>query len=251
MPRLRRSLAAVATLALLSGCSAADRPVESASNATPTPVAATATPVPTPTPPTPQEEAEDALMAALAGELTVPESAGGRTRPIDLPGTDSDADGRVWRYSVEVEEGLDDIATGFAHSVRTVLTDERGWEHADDVHFRHVTPQEQEAGEEVDVRIMFASPDLVDQECLPARTNGRLSCHNVGKVMINAWRWVHGADTYGDDLAAYRTYLINHEVGHAIGYYHVPCPRAGEKAPVMLQQTLRLEGCTAYPYPVR
>lgn len=186
--------------------------------------------------------------------LTVPESASGETDVVDVPGQDSEesaAPGRTVRYTVEVEKGLEEVAGGFPEAVRRDLTHPRGWQTADGVRFVNVSPKERRRGAETDIRIQFASPRLVDRVCAPLRTNGRLSCHHRGKVMINAWRWVHGSKTYGDDLERYRVYLVNHEVGHSLGHNHLACPSSGALAPIMLQQTLRLEGCRPNPYPVR
>jgi Protein of unknown function (DUF3152) len=82
------------------------------------------------------------------------------------------------------------------------------------------------------------------------------SCYNgkLGRAIINDARWVRGAVAYGSDLAGYRTYVINHEVGHALGHAHQACPRDGALAPVMLQQTLGLQRpgggqCRPNPWP--
>ena len=64
-------------------------------------------------------------------------------------------------------------------------------------------------------------------------------------------RWVRGSATYGTDLTSYRTYLVNHEVGHGLGHRHVSCPAPGRPAPIMVQQTLGLEGCRAWPWPTQ
>ncbi|AKT52903.1 DUF3152 domain-containing protein [Arsenicicoccus sp. oral taxon 190] len=170
-----------------------------------------------------------------------------------LPGASSPAsqDGRVVRYTIEVEDGLGLDAGAFARTVRATLLDPRnGWQARDHVRWVAVSPQQAAAGEPVDIRVTLASPRTVDQGCAPLNTNGVVSCFNRGRAMLNAQRWVTGAYTYGQDLRSYRTYQINHEVGHGLGHDHVPCPAPGRRAPVMLQQTKTLQGCTAWPYPL-
>lgn len=268
-----RSLAAtLAATLLLGACSAApgtdgastaspsgpsaSAPAASSAGTTATSSAApgTATGTTTAAPPDGEGEGQIAEAPADPAGLTVPESASGTTTVVPVPGADTPAakaPGRVVRYTVEVEKGLEKVAAGFPAAVRADLTDARGWQTKDHIRFVNVTPAQRAKGAETDIRILFASPRLVDRECAPLKTGGRLSCHHQGKVMVNAWRWVHGSPTYGNDLADYRIYLVNHEVGHSIGHSHRTCPAAGAEAPVMLQQTIHLEGCRANPYPTR
>ena len=71
------------------------------------------------------------------------------------------------------------------------------------------------------------------------------SCYNPAygpdaqsRVLINEARWVRGAMPFQGDMGSYRQYLINHEVGHALGYHrHEGCSQEGGLAPVMMQQT--------------
>ncbi|WP_284303927.1 DUF3152 domain-containing protein [Mobilicoccus caccae] len=247
--------ATVAFLLAVSGCAAGggDETAAAPEGAQPITATPTAPATPSPKPTGPDGEAEkDGTEVQTSAAQDVPESGSGRTTVVTLPGQDSspqDRPGRVVRYTVEIEGGLEKVAAGFPEAVRGYLTDDRGWETRDGVRFEDVSAEERKQGVEPDIRIMFASPDLVDAKCAPLRTNGRLSCHHAGKVMVNAWRWVHGSKNYGEDLDAYRTYLVNHEVGHSLGHGHVACPGRGEKAPIMLQQTLRLDGCLPHPYP--
>ncbi|HNV16021.1 MAG TPA: DUF3152 domain-containing protein, partial [Dermatophilaceae bacterium] len=78
-----------------------------------------------------------------------------------------------------------------------------------------------------------------------------VSCWWGGRAVLNLHRWVRGSATYGTDLTSYRTYLVNHEVGHGLGHRHVSCPAPGRPAPIMVQQTLGLEGCRAWPWPTQ
>ncbi|MFC7598211.1 DUF3152 domain-containing protein [Terrabacter sp. GCM10028922] len=161
----------------------------------------------------------------------------------------SPATGRVVRYTVELEGGLDVRAADLATSVGSVLTDPRGWQAKDGVRFVNVSPADAAAGAPIDLHITLASPTTTDRLCAPLQTRGQVSCHNGGRIALNLRRWVLGAAAYGTDVDGYRTYLVNHEVGHGIGHAHAYCGGAGRPAPVMMQQTYGLKGCTAWPWP--
>lgn len=157
---------------------------------------------------------------------------------------------RTVRYSVEVEGGLPVSSPEFARTVMTVLTDRRGWQTEDGVRLVPVSPQQLASGVAVDVRVTLASPSPTARLCAPLNvTIQQVSCWNGSRSVLNLTRWMHGSETFGRDLADYRTYLISHEVGHGLGHGHVSCPARGRPAPVMVQQTKSLEGCTASPWP--
>lgn len=154
------------------------------------------------------------------------------------------------RYTVEVEGGLSAIdATAYAATVQKVLADARGWQAQDKLTFVPVSPSGAAAGAAVDIRVTLATPDTVDAQCAPLRTYGAVSCWNGSRAVLNAMRWQTGAYTFGHDLATYRIYQINHEVGHGLGHKHRQCSAAGQPANIMVQQTKDLEGCTAWPWP--
>ncbi len=184
-----------------------------------------------------------------AAAMAVPAAGSGRVRLLPVPGRDSRATGRTIRYAVAIEGGLRVRIDDLPATVRSILVAPRGWESVEDVHFVALNPRQALAGVRPDVQIILASPALVDRLCHPLQTHGEVSCFNDGRVVLNARRWWAGATTYGANLAAYRTYLVNHEVGHALGRDHATCARPGGPAPVMLQQTIGLGGCHPYPYP--
>jgi hypothetical protein len=171
----------------------------------------------------------------------VPVRASGRY--ATAPGADRPRHhrGRPVRYLVEVEEGLPFTPAEFARDVHRILADPRGWP----VGFHRVG-----AGDAA-LRVSLASPATARRHCRPLDVGLRLSCWQGGRAVINAARWARGAAPYGRDVATYREYLVNHEVGHALGHGHRTCPGPGRPAPVMVQQTISLYGCRANPWPRR
>lgn len=148
-----------------------------------------------------------------------------------------------WTYTVEVELELEVDPGEFAARVDATLAHPRGWRAVGNHEFQRVENDPQ-------IRILLTTPGTVDQLCAPLDTRGELSCRNRDLVVINAKRWLLGADTYQGEIGEYRRYVINHEVGHALGYPHQGCPENGSPAPVMLQQTISLDGCARNPWPV-
>jgi Protein of unknown function (DUF3152) len=153
--------------------------------------------------------------------------------------------GPLKRFTVDVEDGLAVDRHAFAAFVKATLAEERGWAARDDVAFQRVSQ------EPVSFRVILASPATTDRLCAPLRTNSLFSCFMRGRAVLNVRRWRTGASSYGHALAAYRRYLVNHEVGHALGYEHAACPGTGHRAPVMMQQTKGVAPCrpNAWPLP--
>lgn len=178
--------------------------------------------------------------AEQSDPTTVPVQGAGTFDGVAGQGRRVGDEGQLIRYRVEVEDGLDIPADRFASAVDATLGDRRGWTADRRYSFQRAA--------DADLRIVLASPATTDALCAPLQTRGEVSCRNGDNVVINAKRWVQGVKFY-DKLSTYRQYVVNHEVGHALGMGHVTCPYPGAPAPVMLQQTLGLDGCEANPWP--
>ncbi len=161
-----------------------------------------------------------------------------------VPGTEEPPrEGDEFTYRVDIEDELGLNGELFAEAVHKTLNDDRSWAH-DGLAFKRVPKG---AGKAPDFVVTLASPGTTAEWCARSgldTTVDNVSCDSAStsRVMINAYRWARGSETYGDQLIhSYRQMLINHEVGHRLGYGHVECAKDGGLAPVMQQQTKFLD----------
>ncbi|MDQ3771742.1 MAG: DUF3152 domain-containing protein [Actinomycetota bacterium] len=163
---------------------------------------------------------------------------------VTVPGSEGPSGSDPVRtFSVEVEKGLPIDPSAFAQEVGKVLGSARSWGVGGGFSVQRVNSNQ------ASFKVLLASPQTTDELCSPLQTNGIFSCAQGSAAILNAMRWMEGADAYGDDLESYRKYMINHEVGHVFGHGHVECPAAGELAPVMVQQTKGVGSCEPNPWP--
>ncbi|MEU1704895.1 DUF3152 domain-containing protein [Streptomyces sp. NPDC005706] len=170
-----------------------------------------------------------------------------------VPGLDkAPGGGQKYTYRVDVEQGLGLDGELFAEAVQKTLNDDRSWAHDGARTFERISSGKP------DFVITLASPGTTATWCAKSgldTAEDNVSCDSASteRVMINAYRWAQGSETYGDKIHAYRQMLINHEVGHRLGHGHVTCDRDGELAPVMQQQTKFLDHdgihCRPNPWP--
>ena len=153
--------------------------------------------------------------------------------------------GRLIRFDVQVEKNLAIDSDDAARLIAKVLNDRRSWRGTGRWRFQLVS-----SASEATLHAYIVTPGTTDRLCAPLLTRGEVSCQNGNRVVLNAKRWMLGADSYGSDVAGYRRYLVNHEFGHSLGYQHVGCPSRGKRAPVMMQQTKGLGGCRKNPWPL-
>ena len=160
-------------------------------------------------------------------------------------GTVRHGTGTLKTYRVEVETGTQQNAAAFAAAVDVTLANPASW-----IGQGRWALQRRDS-DDVDFVIRLATPPTVDRVCAAAGldTAGYVSCRSGRFVMINLNRWLYAVPDFRGDIATYRLYVVNHEVGHELGYSHQACPGAGLLAPVMQQQTLGLKGCLANAWP--
>ena len=208
-------------------------------SASPLPTAKAASPSPTATSSQAQQQAE-----AAVAKREVPEAGSGSYVRASVHGDPAGQAGTVVNFDVRREKGVPVDINAAARMIQAVLNDPRSWRKSGKWRFQLVS-----SSASADLHIYITTPTTTDRLCAPLLTQGEVSCQNGNRVVLNARRWVSGAETYGTDVTNYRRYLVNHEVGHSLGYQHTTCAGEGRLAGIMVQQTKGLGGCRPNPWP--
>jgi hypothetical protein len=199
------------------------------------------TPAPTPTPKATAAKASSASNAPAGSSVT--SYLFGPARPsatCGRPGV------RIVRFRVLVERGLPTTPAQFVAELRKVLCDERSWIGSGKVQFRY--------DPNGPLLIGLRTADSTEDRCMTLihlSVSHYYSCATRSEVVLNSDRWFGGSRYWPGPVPVYRQMLINHEVGHALGQHHRTCPKDGNPAPVMMQQSkgMTTGGNTCKPNP--
>lgn len=152
--------------------------------------------------------------------------------------------GRTVTYTVSTKGATKSNLAEFAAQANQTLNDGRGW-----AQLGLVFKQVPTGGS---FNLILSQASLVPSFA-PGACSAEWSCRVGVSVIINDDRW-QGAtvawNSAGGGLRDYRHMVVNHEVGHWLGHGHANCSGAGSYAPVMLQQSIDLQGCKFNPWPL-
>ncbi|MEU1397612.1 DUF3152 domain-containing protein [Micromonospora zamorensis] len=212
-----------------------------------------AAPLPPSVSPSPSEAVPSSPSPVLRAPGAVPSAGTGGFGYDARSGPVLGRAGELRRYRVAVESGSNEDAAEFALAVQTALAGPGSWVDSGRLRLQQVPGDAPR-----DFTVYLATARTAGRMCadggVDIRVGGRpyTSCRAPGQVIINLDRWRLSVPHFvsaGVPLAVYRTYVVNHEVGHQLGHRHERCPGAGRPAPVMMQQTLFLNGCRVNQWP--
>lgn len=138
------------------------------------------------------------------------------------------------------------VLDGFANTVYRVLNDPRGWPRAGATFVKG-------DGDACNFTVVLSEAKYM--QTFDSGCSAEYSCRVGDNVIINLDRWNGGIGNWmeaGGNLARYRTMVINHEVGHALGHIdnETTCAGAGKPAPLMQEQSMHLDGCAVNEWPL-
>ena len=150
---------------------------------------------------------------------------------------------RTVKYTIVTKGDISTSKGTFRRQVQETLDDPRGWRAAG-IAFKRV-----KSGGSMTVVLAQASKVPTYSSACSTQWSCRVGRH----VIINQERWKHASPAWnaakGTTLRGYRNMVVNHEVGHWLGWHHASCPGRGRKAPIMMQQSKGRNGCTFNPWP--
>ena len=143
--------------------------------------------------------------------------------------------GRLVTYTVEVEDGVELAGgpEGFAATVDATLQNPKSWIGSGEYAFQRIDDPRA-----ANIRITLTS-QLSQRAMCGFVIPYDASCwkSELNQVVLNTARWARGSVAFQGNVVQYQQYMVNHEVGHGLGFPHIGCAETGRLAPVMMQQT--------------
>lgn len=162
--------------------------------------------------------------------------------------------------NVSIDDNVKYDRKRFSKIVQKILYDKRGWSRkgynfifVSSSEFDTIKPKNKKT--QLKIKLRLSTNDTIAKEC-EFDENEKLSCYNPmtypdATICINYTRWMDGSVYSKLPLSKYRIYVINHEIGHALGRGHVTsCVCKTCPVPVMMQQTLSIGNCLPNPWPL-
>lgn len=150
---------------------------------------------------------------------------------------------RSYSYCVTSKNVSADNLNLLSSKAAAVFSDARGWSMGGIIIFRQVN-----SGCSFNLVLSAAA----DVPSFSSACSVEWSCRVGNNVIINLDRWNGASPAWnqaGGTLDDYRSMVINHEVGHFLGFGHSNCSAPGALASVMQQQSISLQGCQFNPWP--
>lgn len=135
---------------------------------------------------------------------------------------------RVYQYRIMTRGPVSTDVNQFAAQVQRGLNDRRGWSLGGAIEFRRTHGP-------ADFTVWLSTASSVPS--FSSACSSQWSCRVGPNVIINETRWRGATPTWPYGVVTYRDYVLNHEVGHWLGWGHTSCPGPGQRAPVMAQQS--------------
>jgi hypothetical protein len=148
---------------------------------------------------------------------------------------------RALTYDVQVRGTVASDVEDFARHAATTFADVRGWSMGGSLGYSRVPT----AGSFTLWLAEAGQMTSFSTACSPS-----YSCRVGRHVVINETRWRVPPPSWTRTLDDYRHYVVLHELGHWLGQGHASCSGKGQPAPVMQQQSVSLQGCTANVWPL-